>query len=87
MMWLFLIPAAIVLFLLVICVRAAMFKPKSHAGLQDSKHAKTDNAVDIKETDVDLERAIKNFREMIKIETTWNWMMTLTERTINHFVT
>ena len=73
LMWLLLIPAAIVLFLIVICIRAAMFKPKSQAGHRDAKDANINGAVDVSEADVDLERAIRHFQEMVKIETIWNW--------------
>ena len=61
-MWLLLIPAIIILFLMIITIRAAMFKPKKQAVRAVSMAV-----------EVDSERAFKNLQEMIKIETVWNW--------------
>jgi len=67
MIWLLIIPAIIVLFLAVICIRAAMFTPKARLVQDGSK------AAGVEEKDIDLERAIKHLQEMVKIETLWNW--------------
>jgi len=66
-MWFLLIPAVIVLFLLIICVRAAMFKPKAQPVSGDS------NAAVVTESDVDLERAIGHLQAMVKVKTLWDW--------------
>jgi len=70
-LWL-IIPAVIVLFLLIICVRAALFTPKSKPA-QIKAEAPDAGMADVKESDVNLERAIEHLQEMIKIETVWNW--------------
>ena len=62
MFWLLLIPALIILFLIIIFIRAAMFKPKAGPALSEPVPV-----------EVDSERAFKNLQEMIKIETVWNW--------------
>jgi len=66
-MWFLLIPAVIVLFLIIICVRAAMFTPKLLPVLQGA------DSIDVSSEDIDLERAIEHLQAMIKIETLWNW--------------
>jgi len=71
-MWFLLIPAVVVLFLIVICVRALLFAPKSKH-ISHKIGTVDDTGKDITSDDVDLERAIKNLQEMIKIETLWNW--------------
>ena len=67
-MWmLLLIPAVIVLFLIIICIRAAMFTPKPLTAQRELK------SVEVEEKDVDLERAVKSLQAMVKIDTIWNW--------------
>ena len=66
-MWFLLIPAVIILFLAIICIRAAMFKPKP-LPVFTQNDAKTVN-----ESDIDLERAIGHLQAMIKIPTLWDW--------------
>jgi len=72
-MWfLLIIPAIIVLFLIIICIRAAMFKPKVQLlNGKASADAKKSTVADI--TDSDMERAIEHLQEMIKVATIWNW--------------
>ena len=62
MCWLLVLPAIIVLFLIVICLRAAMFKPKAEPPRPEPAPV-----------DVDLERAIGHLQAMVKLETVWNW--------------
>lgn len=62
MLWLLLIPAIIMLFLIIVVVRAVMFKPKEQPARDESVAV-----------EVDSERAFKNLQEMIKLETVWNW--------------
>ena len=71
-MWFLLIPAVIVLFLIIICIRAAMFKPRMHSPLKKSSvEEKATSFVEINDTE--MERAVTHFQEMIKIKTLWNW--------------
>jgi len=72
-MWLLLIPAAIVLFLIIICVRAAMFKPKAVASTGKSSAEDGDKSKIKDIGDNEMERAIGHLQEMIKIKTLWNW--------------
>ena len=65
-MWLLLIPAVLVLFLIIICVRALMFRPKPQ--LRSS-----DPIADAGEMNIDMERAIAHLQAMVKLETVWNW--------------
>ena len=62
MLWLLLIPAVILLFLVIVVVRAAMFTPKPLSARDKPANV-----------EVDSERAFKNLQEMIKLETVWNW--------------
>ena len=68
-MWMLflIIPAIIILFLVTICIRAALFTPKIRPVQGDIKVA------NVEEKDIDLERAIKNLQAMVKIDTIWNW--------------
>ena len=62
MVWLLLIPGAIVLFLIVLVARAAMFKPRALPPRPEPAPV-----------DIDGERAVRNLQEMVKLETVWNW--------------
>jgi len=66
MMWLLLIPAVFVLFLMIICIRALMFKPKPQLRSPEPIAKAEDMSID-------MERAIAHLQEMVKLETVWNW--------------
>jgi len=92
-MWFLLIPAVIVLFLIIICIRALMFNPRTLVGSTESMTAevkeedidKVNTNVNKVNTDVDLERAIEHLQAMIKIETVWDWDNDPTGKTFEEF--
>jgi len=68
MMWLLIIPAIVVLFLFIICVRALLFKPKPQ-----QKRPESAAVNGFEKIGIDMERAISHLQAMVKIETIWNW--------------
>ena len=62
MLWMLLILAPICLFLIVIILRAVMFKS-----------AVLTSRPEPQKVEIDSERAYKNLQEMVKLETVWNW--------------
>ena len=68
MFWIWFAPLlAIVLFLMIICVRAAMFVPKKLT--ENASKPSSDSSALSAEVVVDRERAFKNLQEMIKVKT------------------
>ncbi|MCL2821218.1 MAG: M20/M25/M40 family metallo-hydrolase [Oscillospiraceae bacterium] len=68
-MWFLLIPGVILLFILIICIRAALFTPKKQ--LPSGEKTTESDSITIDETE--MERAIGSLQEMVRIETIWNW--------------